>query len=223
MRRRAFFTEGLRNLLKPVADLLEERIDHARRSVEASRRAAEGSAAAYSEGFTPGGYYSEDPDDRLLRPPGAVAEELFLERCSRGGKCVAACPVQAIQFHDGGGSADVDDRVAGTPTIDPQIQACVVCEDLACMQVCPSGALQKIPRHLIDMGIAELRRDICLRSDGEDCQICVEKCPLGAVAIEIPHQGADVEVKTDGCVGCGVCEMYCPTVPRAIVVKERSR
>ena len=56
MRRRAFFTEGLRNLLKPVADLLEERIDHARRSVEASRRAAEGSAAAYSEGFTPGGY-----------------------------------------------------------------------------------------------------------------------------------------------------------------------
>lgn len=87
------------------------------------------------------------------------------------------------------------------------------------MKVCPTGALQSVPRHLINIGVAELRRDVCLRTDGEDCRICVEKCPIGEEAILIPADGGDVEVKEDGCIGCGVCEMYCPTVPRAIVVK----
>ena len=28
-----------------------------------------------------------------------------------------------------------------------------------------------------------------------------------------------VEVKLPGCVDCGVCELYCPTSPRAITIR----
>lgn len=212
--RRAFFVEGLRNMLRPVADLLENRMERVQEAMETSRRAA--MDASYGASYYGGGSYYADTDaSRLLRPPGALAEALFVERCAHSAQCVSACPVQAIQI-----LGNDDPSLDGTPYIDPRIQACVVCEDLACMQACPSGALQRVPRHLIQMGVAELRRDTCLRSDGEDCQICVEKCPIGSEALEIPYHGADVEVKTDGCVGCGVCEMYCPTEPRAIVIRS---
>ncbi len=210
--RRSFFLEGFRSLIKPVADAVEKKMDRVEKSMESAWESGESDYDYSTEGYS----YGEE-EDRLLRPPGALTEELFLDRCSRGAQCVASCPVQAIQL------LDTDDpEKAGTPYIDPHIQACVVCEDLSCMQNCPSGALQQVPANLISMGIAELRRDHCLRSDGEDCQICVEKCPLGQDAIEIPYQGADVEVKTDGCIGCGVCEMYCPTEPRAIVILEKN-
>src|SRR6266545_3876887 len=36
-----------------------------------------------------------------LRPPGAVAEELFLDRCTRCGDCLPACPYGSA--HGGGG------------------------------------------------------------------------------------------------------------------------
>lgn len=207
--RRQFFSEGLRSLLKPVADLLEERVERVKSSMEAAHAR---SAALTGPG---GGRYENHEATRLIRPPGALGEELFLERCSGCAQCVAACPVQAIQLIQSD-----DPRKNDTPYVDPQTKACVVCDDLACMAACPTGALQRVPRHLIHMGVAELRKDFCLRTDGEDCQICVEKCPLGSVAIDIRYSGADVEVKTDGCVGCGVCEEYCPTEPRAIVIKE---
>ena len=71
------------------------------------------------------------------------------------------------------------------------------------------------------MGLAVLHADACLRTRGEDCQICVDKCPVGTSAIEIPYPGAPVTVR-DACTGCGVCEMYCPTHPRAITVEPRT-
>jgi ferredoxin-type protein NapG len=112
-----------------------------------------------------------------------------------------------------------DPRLSGTPFIDPQMQACVVCEDLACMKVCPTGALQSVPRHLIHIGVAEVRQDVCVRKHGDDCRLCVEKCPIGATAIHLAEGSGEVVVREEGCVGCGVCEMYCPTEPRAIVIK----
>lgn len=206
LHRRQFFREGLRNLLRPVADVLEDRMEQVKTSIE--------SAHTRSVGFG-GKKYENHEATRLIRPPGALEEELFLDRCSGCAQCVSACPVQAIQLLQSD-----DPRKNDTPYVDPRSKACVVCDDLSCMDACPTGALQKIPRHLIHMGVAELRRDVCVRSDGQDCQICVEKCPIGPDALDIPYQGADVEVKTDGCVGCGVCEEYCPTEPRAIVIKQ---
>ena len=200
--RREFFREGLKNLFDPVRKFMAQRIEGIRVPHELLR-SGEGDPAG-------------DPSPRILRPPGALDEDHFLERCQRSGQCVTACPVHAIQV------IEVEEGLRkGTPRIDPQSQACVVCDGLWCMSACPSGALSPVPREEIHMGLAEVHHDICLRTSGEECQICVDKCPIGRRAIEIPYYGARVEVKTDGCVGCGVCEMECPTDPRAIVVRPR--
>jgi NAD-dependent dihydropyrimidine dehydrogenase PreA subunit len=127
---------------------------------------------------------------------------------------VEACPVAAIK------PAWSDDPLRDRkPIVEARLQACVVCDDLSCMRACPSGALRVLPREEIRMGTAVVDPAKCLRSQGEDCQICVDKCPLGARAIEIPSFGEAVLVHAQGCVGCGVCEMWCPTDPAAIVVR----
>ncbi len=152
-------------------------------------------------------------EQTLLRPPGALPEALFLETCLRCGNCVDNCPADAIQPSESNQS-----ELAGTPHIDPNNQPCVVCDTLECMQVCPSGALQKLGVHEIQIGLAEVNYDICLRSNGVDCRDCVDSCPIGEKAIRL-DSNEQVEVLSSGCVGCGVCQYQCPTAPKSIVVR----
>lgn len=149
-----------------------------------------------------------------LRPPGAIAEDLFLDTCQRCGECVKACPADAIFALD-----DSNAGGAGTPAIDPDAAACVVCEGLQCTHVCPSGALLPLfdPGE-IRMGVAEVYGGMCVRSRGETCTLCVDRCPLGETAIRFVGDGPP-EVLAAGCVGCGVCQLYCPTQPKAITVR----
>ena len=149
----------------------------------------------------------------LLRPPGALPEKGFLDTCRRCGDCVEACPADAIQPMQ-----NTTLELNGTPYIDPDAQPCVVCQDLACMAVCPSGALQKLSVAEIQIGLAAVDGDICLRSREIDCRYCVDACPIGEDAIQLNTQG-EVEVFSSGCVGCGVCQYHCPTEPKSIVVR----
>ena len=149
----------------------------------------------------------------LLRPPGALPEATFLETCLRCGNCIDNCPADAIQSLQN----DQSD-LAGTPYIDPHYQPCVVCDSLECMQVCPSGALQPLSIHEIQIGLAEVNYDSCLRSNGVDCRDCVDSCPIGENAIRFDSEKR-VEVLAAGCVGCGVCQYHCPTHPKSIVVQ----
>lgn len=117
----------------------------------------------------------------------------------------------------------LDEPIRGTPYVDPDKQACVICDELACMKACPSGALKLVDRFAIRMGLAEVNHDLCVRSEGEDCRICIERCPLGDIAIRLDGAGRvlviDPEFTGQGCTGCGVCQQHCPTRPlRAIVV-----
>lgn len=153
------------------------------------------------------------PEETRLRPPGAIAEEIFTDTCARCGACVEVCPADAIfALDESHGSA------AGTPVIDPDEAPCVVCDGLQCTHVCPSGALIKLtePRQ-IQMGRAEVYGPLCVRQSGESCTLCVDRCPMGAEALYFPDKGPPVV--RDGCVGCGVCQHSCPTSPKAIVVK----
>lgn len=152
---------------------------------------------------------------KLLRPPGAIDETRFVDACQRCGKCVEVCPAKAIK------PVESETRALnGTPFIDADLAACVVCEGLLCTHVCPSGALLPVamPAH-INMGLAKVYETSCVRTNGEDCRICVERCPLGASAILIVESRATPVVVAEGCVGCGVCQYYCPTTPKAIVVQ----
>lgn len=152
------------------------------------------------------------PLDLFLRPPGAQSESKFRETCSRCARCVEVCPAQCIRLDNSGAQGH------GVPYIDADLMPCVVCESLACMNTCPSGALSPIPMFEIDMGTAVWREDRCIRSKNEECRICVEKCPLGTAAIDLSVDGREVLVNPLGCIGCGVCQHYCPTSPKAITV-----
>jgi ferredoxin-type protein NapG len=151
----------------------------------------------------------------LLRPPGALPEATFKETCERSGKCVAACPVQAIQL-----LRSAERELDGTPHLVPSQRACVVCDDLSCMKACPTGALSFVPREQIAIGFAVVDHQRCLRGFGESCRECVDRCPLAATAIGLDERGR-VQVRA-GCVGCGVCELYCPTTPRSITIEPRA-
>ncbi|MFQ5847264.1 MAG: 4Fe-4S dicluster domain-containing protein [Candidatus Methylomirabilales bacterium] len=160
-----------------------------------------------------------EPPVPLLRPPGAAPEEQFLELCCGIGACAAACPADAIQLRP---REDDPSRLA--PIVVPDEAPCVVCEELACMAACPSGALTPTTREAIRIGRARVSVGACLSWEGVDldCNYCVDRCPLGvaAIAMEKTARGKGPRVK-DGCIGCGVCEYYCPTDPAAIRVFER--
>ena len=213
--RRGFFTEGFRHMMKPLANLVEQRLQHLSDVADETERASNPSPPSYSSEHRYTSYPSGEPGSQIfLRPPGALPEEDFLQTCTASGRCIESCPVAAIK------PAWSDDPLKDRrPVIEARSQACVVCQDLSCMSACPSGALQPMSANAIRMGEAIVSESTCVRSEGEDCQICVDKCPLGPLAIDIPDLGGEVVVHTDGCVGCGVCEMYCPTDPKAIVIE----
>lgn len=181
--RRAVFRLGLRRLMEPVVDYLQQRVEISLPVVR-----------------------------EVLRPPGALPEKKFLDTCYRCGNCVDVCPARAIRPF----SSD-DINLTGTPWIDPDLAACVVCEELACMKACPSGALKRVEPTQIRMGLARVDMGLCVRSRGDSCQLCVEKCPVGSVALSVGAAGR-IEVTAEGCVGCGSCQFYCPTLPKAIRV-----
>jgi NAD-dependent dihydropyrimidine dehydrogenase PreA subunit len=126
---------------------------------------------------------------------------------------VKVCPAACIKIDETGAKGD------GAPFIEPTEMPCVMCDGLLCMHVCPTGALRPIPIQDIDMGTARWREETCVRTIGENCTICVDQCPMGTAALEL--NGNRVVVKEEGCTGCGVCEHYCPTTPKSIVVTPR--
>ncbi len=150
----------------------------------------------------------------MLRPPGALPEREFLDTCARCGACVDVCPADAIVPLESG-----DQAISETPVILPDHAACVVCEGLECMKACPTGALRLVDApEQIRMGLARVSTAACVRSHGKACSICVDRCPMGSRALRFTGAGPP-EVLDDGCVGCGVCQEYCPTTPRAIIVE----
>jgi ferredoxin-type protein NapG len=194
--RRRFFRLGLSEILRPLAAAAEP-LERAARELGKLDRPA------------------PPPNQRIradvwLRPPGAVPEAKLAQTCNREGDCVRACPVRAIQIDPTGKKGD------GLPFIDADVSACVVCSGLNCMSVCPTGALAKLSINDIDMGTAVWWEETCVRSKGENCTICVDRCPLGSAAIELKN--GRIAVNPLGCIGCGVCQHECPTTPRSITI-----
>ena len=199
--RRRFFRQGLRELLKPLADAAAP-IERALNEFESISRTFSSTAPNRKE------------SRHWLRPPGAGEERVFLQQCNRTGVCVSVCPAHAIQLDRSG------QRGEGAPFVLPSESPCVLCDGLHCMRSCPSGALTFVPIGEIDMGTAEWHQDLCVRRLGEDCRICVEQCPVGSSALVLDE--GKVKVIEAGCTGCGVCEKQCPTSPKSITVKPKS-
>lgn len=152
----------------------------------------------------------------LLRPPGAVQELSFLTKCTRCDLCMKACPHEAIIKAPAKYGAAVD-----TPMIAPADAPCYLCADTPCIAVCPEGAL--LPAVPVKMGTAYLILSKCFAYNRQVdlCDYCFDRCPLKGEAIIMEERKP--RIIADKCVGCGLCEYFCPASGCAIkVLPERA-
>ncbi|MBN2040775.1 MAG: 4Fe-4S binding protein [Spirochaetes bacterium] len=170
---------------------------------------------------------------RLIRPPGALDEQDFINKCIRCGQCMKVCPTNGLhpQLFEYGADGIF------TPRLIPRIGWCEKnCNQ--CSSVCPSGALEKVPiskKETTVIGTAYILKDFCIPwSDFTDCLVCEEMCPTEKKAIIFKEQklenkkGETVTVKLpyvleDICIGCGICENKCPVKGEAAIQVHRPR
>lgn len=157
----------------------------------------------------------------LIRPPGAIPERSFLQRCIRCGECMKACPTNTLQpiGFFAGPEAFFSPRI--TPQRGPCEPACS-----ACGQVCPTGAIRPLPleeKLWAKVGTAQVLRHKCLAWEFDrKCLVCDEVCPYDAIDLAaVPGQAVEVPfVQEHRCTGCGFCEYHCPVGARPAIVVE---
>ena len=161
-----------------------------------------------------------------IRPPGALAEPHFLDRCIKCGECMKVCPTGVLR------PAFTEAGVNGmwTPVMDMERGYCEY-NCVLCGQVCPSGAIERLTiakktgdesGEPVKVGNAFLDRSRCLPwSFGRNCMVCEEVCPVSPKAIwketvtELTTYGKEVvlhrpRVDPARCIGCGLCQHECP-------------
>jgi ferredoxin len=155
----------------------------------------------------------------ILRPPGAIQENAFLEGCTRCDACIRACPHDAIV------QAPARFRLAaGTPMIDPARSPCRMCPDTPCITACePSegGRGAGVLRRDVPLRMGEARVDptMCLAHQNSFCTVCAEQCPVEG-AIQVVN--GRPRIMQDKCTGCGVCQNVCPAPGNAILLMPLS-
>jgi MauM/NapG family ferredoxin protein len=175
-----------------------------------------GYAAAQAAGMTPA-------NAKLLRPPGALEGDDFLDLCVRCGQCMKVCVTNGLQpvLFEAGPAGLLSPRLV------PRTGYCEYNCTL-CAQVCPTGAIRPLPladKQQFKIGRAAFDEDLCLPyAEHEPCIVCEEHCPVPDKAIKLTEVEVEVETE-DGpativlqqpsvdeelCIGCGICEHVCP-------------
>jgi ferredoxin-type protein NapG len=140
----------------------------------------------------------------ILRPPGAMGEASFRQRCIRCSRCVDACTSGAIKI----AGLDEPHIPRGTPFIDAFETGCVLC--LECTKTCPTNALEPLDEmDQVKIGLAVVDKDRCVSHNGSGvCGACHTVCPFRNSAITQGPRNQPT-VHKDACVGCGLCEEAC--------------
>lgn len=171
-----------------------------------SRRALLASGGAVVGLFALGGAgvaLGANPQDTLLRPPGAQDSSRFFATCLKCNRCETACPKRCLRM------GLLEDGLLNwrTPIIDfhrGYCDFCGVCED-----VCPAGSISGAHDATSVIGLAQVDSQRCIAwLRGGGCQVCVDVCPYGAITL---HAGNCPVVDAQACNGCGLCENQCPS------------
>jgi len=162
--------------------------------------------------------------DNFIRPPAALKEDKFLDRCIRCGNCMKVCPTNGLQ------PLMLQKGVEGiwTPHLVPRIGYCEYNCNL-CGNVCPTGAIPKLSvrkKQKTKIGIAKIDKNLCRPwAKKKECIVCEEVCPVPDKAIKLKKKRVgrktvmQPQVDSDLCIGCGICETKCPIGPvRAIKI-----
>ncbi|NIA30016.1 MAG: 4Fe-4S binding protein [Actinobacteria bacterium] len=167
---------------------------------------------------------SREKTGQAIRPPGAVKEDGFLDRCIRCQECVRICATT-------GGTLQPSFLQSGwegiwTPISVPRLGYCEYNCNL-CGQVCPTGAIQNLTmekKQKLKMGIAYFDKSRCIPwYDQQDCLVCEEHCPTPDKAIKFDIREARTPegsmrtvkfpyVDEKLCIGCGICVTKCPVI-----------
>lgn len=135
---------------------------------------------------------------RLIRPPGSLPEDRFLDRCIKCGQCMRACPTNIIQ------PAALEAGAEGvwTPVLNFRIgtSGCQL-KCVTCGNVCPTAAIrpisldEKLGRNAFEadgpirMGTAFVDHGRCLPWAMDiPCIVCQENCPVSPKAIFVREQ-----------------------------------
>lgn len=108
------------------------------------------------------------------------------EKCINCGTCEAVCSnsgVELIYFEE----ADI-----AVPIM------CMQCEDAACMNVCPRGAISRDENGAV---VTDPRKCIA-------CKLCISACPFGNISFNFEKKKIE---KCNLCGGNPQCAKYCPT------------
>lgn len=139
------------------------------------------------------------------RPPWAVDEIAFIERCTRCDRCIDVCPTGILVRMDG-----------GFPGVDFTRGECTFCTD--CVKHCEPRALVRDDAQARPWVIVAEIGASCLAASSVECRVCGEACPAGAIRFR-PQLGGVARPQLDAarCTGCGACVAPCPT--RAIAMQ----
>jgi MauM/NapG family ferredoxin protein len=164
----------------------------------------------------------------IIRPPAALNEDDFLNRCVRCGNCMKVCPTNGLQPL----SPETGYASMWTPELVPETGYCEY-KCTLCGNTCPTGAIKRVTQAeklSIKLGTASIDRSICIAWAGnKECIVCEEHCPIYEKAIKLKEEvvgGVRIfrpSIDEALCVGCGICQNKCPTRPvRAVRVSPRN-
>ncbi|MET0084139.1 MAG: ferredoxin-type protein NapF [Sedimenticola sp.] len=143
-----------------------------------------------------------------IRPPWALAEALFVEKCTRCDKCREAC-IDGLIVNGQGGFPQMDFTRGG----------CDFCSD--CVAVCEPEALYRPTKEAEPWSLGATILKSCLSLNGVTCRSCGDVCDARAITFSLQVGGrAKPMIDPVRCTGCGACLSVCPA--KAVEISNNS-
>ena len=139
-----------------------------------------------------------------IRPPWALPENEFVDRCTRCNDCLKACPQVILVPGDG-----------GYPTVEFKRGECTFCAD--CVAACQPLALLRNSEDAAPWSYKARVSDACLPKKGVECRVCGDFYDVRAIRFQ-PRLGGNPlpDIDPETCTGCGACVAPCPATAISI-------